>query len=66
MPRLHVAKPVTAISHPPTDERDGNGCDEPPPERQKEIRQQTEQDESDPEDLSLHVHIVAPDFSFLP
>ena len=59
-----LLEPVASIRNPPTYKRDWNGRDQPPPERQKKIRQQTEQDESDPEDLSLHEFILSLRFSF--
>lgn len=48
------SEPVAAIGNPPTQEANWNGCSQRPPERQNEISDQTQDCESDPEDLSFH------------
>src|SRR3954454_22647576 len=51
-------KPVAAIGDPPGDEEYGHGSRTGPPERQQEIRHQSEKHEYDPEHLFLHGTIV--------
>jgi hypothetical protein len=51
-------KPIAAVSDPPTDEDDGNGCEKGPPQRQGEIGNQPENHEDDPENLLLHPSIL--------
>jgi UDP-3-O-[3-hydroxymyristoyl] glucosamine N-acyltransferase len=56
-----VLEPITAIGHPPGDERDGQGGAHRPPDGQEEICQQTQDDENQPEDLALHAVILMRD-----
>ena len=45
---------VAAIGHPPTEDADGDGCEQCSQNGQGKIREQAEGDEGDPEDLALH------------
>src|ERR1700682_5988702 len=51
-------KPIAAIGYPPTRKADWNGCCQRPHERQRQVSQQPEQGESDPEDFPLHLPIL--------
>src|SRR5271165_4247389 len=51
-------EPVATVGDPPGDEDDGNRRAQSPPERQQEIRQQTQKHKDHPEDFSLHRKIV--------
>src|SRR5579863_223952 len=53
-----LLEPFAAISDPPCNEYDWDGCSDAPPQRQQEVRQQTQEDEHRPEDLALHEAIV--------
>src|SRR5262249_22649932 len=50
-----VGEPVAAVGHPPTDREDENRGDEPPNERQQEIRDKSKEDKENPEDFAAHV-----------
>lgn len=52
--RLGELEPIAAVRDPPCDEQNWNGCRESPPEREDEIRQQSENREGNPEYFSLH------------
>ena len=57
--RLTILKPIAAIRHPPAQDTQRNGRRDSPPERQSNIRQQTQYSPRGPEDLSLHPSILA-------
>lgn len=48
------SKPVAPIRHPPADVRDRNRRNQRPPDRQSEIGQQAQQNETTPENLPFH------------
>jgi hypothetical protein len=51
-------KPIAAVGEPPTRVADGDRCGQRPPERKCHIRDQTEDRESDPKYLPLHISIL--------
>ena len=53
-----LLEPVAAISYPPTNEGDGDGCYQSPPQRKPEIGHDTKDGKDNPEDLALHRAIV--------
>lgn len=52
-------EPTAPIRNPPARNRNWDGRDQRPPERQNEIGDQAEQDENDPEDFAFHSSIVS-------
>src|SRR5438445_1405391 len=62
-PRSQVAdtwlEPSAALGDPATHSKDRDGCSQRPPKWQNEISDQAQENESAPEDLSLHLVIVA-------
>src|SRR6267378_313385 len=54
-----ILKPIAPIRHPPAQNAQRNGRRNSPPERQSDIRQQTQYSPRGPEDLSLHPSILA-------
>ena len=52
-------EPIAAIGHPPAQDADGDGGEQTPQERQRNIGDQTERDEHGPKDFTLHFYIVA-------
>lgn len=51
-------KPIAAVGEPPACIADGDRCGQRPPERERHIRDQTEDGESDPKYLPLHISIL--------
>src|SRR5580692_8355446 len=49
-----MLEPAAAIGKPPTDGEDWNGGGESPPEREDNVRSQTQDGERQPEHLALH------------
>ena len=58
MAAVPVLEPIAAVGDPPGNIGDRDGRAQGPPERQKKIGEQAEDDEREPEDLALHVWIV--------
>jgi len=52
------SEPLTPIRHPPAHKGNRNRCQQRPPDRQYNIRDQPEHDEHNPENLLLHAAIV--------
>src|SRR5690348_9448682 len=57
-PMKSHSEPIAAIGHPPAHEGDWNGGHQRPPQRQNEVRDQSQQNKHDPEDFSLHPGIL--------
>jgi hypothetical protein len=47
-------KPIGAVCDPPCSHAGGNSCDERPPERQSEVRDEAKAGECQPEYFALH------------
>lgn len=57
-------EPVAAVGNPPTQNSNGQGRRQGPPNWEDEIRDHTEDRETDPENLPLHAFILVLRFSF--
>src|SRR4029077_1967151 len=53
-----VLEPVAAIGRPPGDRHDWKGGRHRPPQRQEEVREQSQYNEDEPEHFALHPAIV--------
>lgn len=57
---IDLVEPIAAEGEPPTDDQDRNRGADGPPERQREIGNQTEPGEAHPKDFLLHATSVTP------
>ena len=51
---VNLVEQFAAVSKPPTENQDRNGCGEGPPKRQKQISQKADPGKGHPEDFALH------------
>jgi hypothetical protein len=59
-------EPVAAVGEPPARVTDGNRRGQRPPERKREVRNQAENGERDPEYFPLHTPILVPEAVMAP
>lgn len=56
--RADRLKPAAAVGDPPGNEYDRNSRRDSPPYREREVGQEAQKEEYDPEDFPLHIQIV--------